>query len=191
MTSFKTTSQKVRWPALSSSSCYLHKEKEALSFDSSPNTVSFQWGERGKKGRGRAVDSCLTQVTSLSLRSVLPGSTLVLRFHSDLHVFEMVMGSLAVLSSPLQPVWTARSGGPGFGGELWRRQKPPQWPLGWCPASSAGLFCLTYQGVRKRVEEWVGCFAMLYPLRDLSCFPLGIRNKARRKQPGVEAHGVT
>lgn len=105
------------------------------------------------------MDSCLTQVTSINLRSVLSGFTLVLRFHSDLHVFVMIMGSLAVLSSLLKPAWTAWSGG-----ELWRRQKPPEWSLGQCPACSAGLFCLAYQGVRKQAEGWVGCFAMLYPL---------------------------
>ena len=91
MTSFKTTSQKAPWPALSSSSYWLQKEEAALSLDSNPNTVSFQGEERGEKERGRVMDSYLAQVASITLRSLLSGSILVLKFHSDLHVSVMIM----------------------------------------------------------------------------------------------------
>ena len=37
------------------------------------------------------MDSYLAQVASITLRSLLSGSILVLKFHSDLHVSVMIM----------------------------------------------------------------------------------------------------
>lgn len=129
------------------------------------------------------MDSCLAQVTSINLRSVLC-STLVLRLHSDLHVFVMIVGSLAVLSLLLQPVWTAWSGGSWVWRRTLEKAAATAVVLGLVSASSAGLFCLAYQGVRKQAEGWVGWFTMLYPLvgdeRPIM-FPTGNQKQGKKE----------
>lgn len=63
------------------------------------------------------MESSLTWVISVHLRSLLPGSSRILKFLSDLHIFVVIMGPFAVLPLPLQLVWTGWSGGSWF----WRR----------------------------------------------------------------------